>query len=325
MKKIILYSVLLLSSLTACKKDADIFIPDAIQPINQDTTWVNAITATMPVQALRNAIQIPYVSDSIAFTSGSITTLNAGSGLKFAFNQSSFVDTNGTPINTGSIKVNSLLIKKKGDMIRANMPSSNNTVLLATEGLVYAQFSTNGNNVSFRQGGAAMISFADSTPQQPIQLYFNNNTNTAGFPNWIANTDSVYNIASYTNLNYQWYSNKMGWANVNTLVQSSSNTVAIQVILPTNFTNANTTAYLVYNSFNAVMPMEGKRSLKKFVSSNIPTGQTVKLIVLSKQGNDYYIGSENYTITGNANGILSVYINPTLSNLSGVLQLLQTL
>ena len=103
--------------------------------------------------------------------------------------------------------------------------------------------------------------------------------------------------------------------------------VKIQTELPAHFTNANTSVYLVFNEMRTVVGMYGEPTVKKFISGKVPVGKPITIVVISKQGNDYYLGKQisnsGLNVTGNSNQ--SVPITPIKTGLADIKAYLGTL
>lgn len=113
--------------LHACKKDVDVFVPDPGQMNGPDTTWQNTITAAMPVSVLKNNLaQEPVYVDSIN-VNASIASVTTPFGIQVNFPPNCCATAAGQPV-TGRVQVELKVIKKKGDMIRLNKPSTHQPI-----------------------------------------------------------------------------------------------------------------------------------------------------------------------------------------------------
>ena len=73
--------------------------------------------------------------------------------------------------------------------------------------------------------------------------------------------------------------------------------------------------------------MYGNATLRRFMSAKVPVNQPVTVVVVSRQGDDYYLGHETTTTSTSvaASGIQSVAITPVKKTLDEVKQYLAAL
>ena len=136
--KIKVYILVLLAGclcLNACQKNIDIFVPDAGQQNAPDTSWYSTITSSMPVTALKNILlQQPY-EDTITVNANAVS-ISTPLGIQLNFPPNCCVTASGQAV-TGKVQVEVLSVKKKGDMIRMDRPSTYNDSLMNGRGDLY--------------------------------------------------------------------------------------------------------------------------------------------------------------------------------------------
>jgi hypothetical protein len=74
----------------------------------------------------------------------------------------------------------------------------------------------------------------------------------------------------------------------------------MDVILPPNFTNNNTSVYAVLKNEKTIVHLNGNPASKTFFAINIPTNKTLFLVSLTKIGEDLYLGTKEITPTQNS-------------------------
>lgn len=327
MKKFILGNALLLAIvlLCSCQKDIDQFVPEPNQPVGPDSTWYATLNLGLPVMQLKQSLVLPFLQDSFVLNPGTVGAANLSSSLVCTIPFGTLVTATGNIAN-GVVQVASRLVKKKGDFIRMDLPgTSNNGLVLESGGSCFIQFRWNDSLLQVASGRNYQIKYPVSYHLANPQLYglsgqLNNN-------NWTGISDSSLNTVDYLGQSatqqYQLFTNQQQWIGVYDTIQTGNSSQRIQAILPSNYTNGNTVAYLLIDQLNAVIPMIADYDVKQFYSPVINPGQTGKLVVISKQGNDYFLGYQ--TFTGNNNGTQGVTVTPTLSSLAEILAYLDTL
>jgi hypothetical protein len=308
--------------LSACQKDVDVFIPDAGQNNGPDLKWATTITDTMPVSTLRKNLLIESHSDSFE-VSANIATVNSSTGITCVFPPNSCVSDAGAAV-TGKVKLELLLIKKKGDMIRMDKPTISNNKMLVSGGEVFIKISQNGHELKLAPGIKISVKFSDTPLETGMKLFYGDTSN-GGF-NWTAFDTSYHLNFSTQPDSYQFYSDKLHWLNCD-YIFNATNLVKVADSLPENFTNVNSTSYIVFNTLRSVLPLNGDPVTKKFISTNLAAGLQATVVVISRQGNDYYLGHEGL-VTGvsiNTSGVQQVRVTPVKKSLADIQAYLSTL
>lgn len=310
--------------LSACQKNTDIFVPDPGQLNGPDTTWQSSVTATMPVSKLKASLLIePYI-DSI-FVTGNIASVLTPSGLQVTFPPNSCVNNAGQFI-TGRVQVELMLIKKKGDMIRLSRPTTSNDSLLVSAGEIFIRLKKDGQAVQLAPGVKINIRYVDIPTNLLMKFFAGDETNTERF-NWRPNPDLANNFINIGTQAYEIYTNHLHWINV-AYVFDLNSTAKVNVVagLAPYFTNANTVAFTVFKDFRSVAGMYGNINTRKFSTGKLPVGKAITVVVISKQGNDYFLGYES-TVTQIAAGNTSqtIPVKPIKKSLPEILAYLSTL
>ena len=312
--------------LNACQKDIDIFVPDAGQLNGPDTSWQNTVTATMPVSILKNNLLLVPYHDSITVnaTTASVVT---PFGMQVNFPPNCCVTAAGQQV-TGKVLVEIMIIKKKGDMIRLNKPSSYNDSMLVTAGQVFIQLKKDGQILQLAPGVRINIRYSDLPVNPQMRFFIGDETNTQHF-NWLPTpTPSLDTIIMGTQ-NYELYTKRQRWISIATLFDANISTPRINIsadIAP-YFTNANTVAFTVFKDLRSVVAMPGNLNTRKFTSGKLPVGKQVTVVVISRQGDDYYLGYESaVTQTPGSNSLTQlVRVVPIKKSLPHILAYLSSL
>ncbi len=311
--------------LTACQKNIDIFIPDPGQNNGPDTAWQSTITATSPVSILKNNLLDNVYLDSIEVNASTATVITPG-GIIVTFPPFACTNTGGQPV-TGKVDVEIQVVKKKGDMIRMNKPSTYNDSLLVTAGQIFITLRKNGLLVLLAPNVRISIHYVDLPVNQQMKFFAGDESNTQNF-NWLPNPDTAINKVFYGSQAYEIYTNRLRWISVAYPVNvNSTASVNITADMAAYFTNANTVAFTVFKDLRSVVAMRANLNTRKFISGKLPLGQQVTVVVISKQGNDYYLGHQTAVTQAvtTSPAMQQVPVVPIKKSLSEILSYLSTL
>ncbi len=312
--------------LSACNKDSDVFVPDPGQVTGPDTNWVANITASMPVSVLQNNLLLETFKDSIEVNS-SIAVVNSASGLICTFPPNCCQKSNGTDV-TGKVYLELLLIRNKGDMIRMAKPTTSNGRILVSGGEFFIKMKKDGEELHLKPGILFQVKYSDPFPSPLMKVFYGDESNPNQF-NWTADSLGSASQVIAGNQFYQLYSKSLRWVNCDYFYDTTGGSarIKVQTELPLHFTNTNTSVYMVFNDMKTVVNMYGELSVRKFVSGKVPVNKAVTIVVISKQGNDYYLGKQTTTTGLNviANGNQNVKITPLKTPLPDIKTYLGTL
>ena len=309
--------------LTACQKNTDIFVPDPGQTNGPDTSWHTTITAAMPVSILKNNL-LPQIYVDSFIVSANIATVITPSGLQVIFSPNCCVNSIGQPI-TGRVQVEIVLVKKKGDMIRLNLPSTYNDSLLVAAGHIFIKLIKNGQPVQLAPTATINIRYIDLPTNAAMTFFVGDETNPQRF-NWLANPNAANNIVIAGTQAYEIYTNRLRWISIAYVFNfNTAAKVNIAAALPAYFTNANTIAFTVLKDLRSVVAMHGDLSTRKFISSKIPVGKFITVVVISKQGDDYYLGHETSVAQTSGTNSQLVQVMPIKKSIAEILSYLSSL
>ncbi|UEG50587.1 hypothetical protein LK994_03765 [Ferruginibacter lapsinanis] len=331
MRKILYLSVLLFGGLifNGCTKDSDIFTPDPGQITGPDDTWYTTVTAAMPVNLLRNSLTFTADKDSFDIVNTNYTVAFA-SGLECTFPGSPFVDNNGI-VTTGKVQLESYLLKKKGDLIRMSKPTVSNNRMLISGGSVFIQAKKDGVKLKLGTDKKIKLHYTnDAYISSAMKLFNPDDVNPdPQLFNWLQCSDTLNGNNKVVPFSggYDIYTNRLQWLNCNYFYNiGASDSVKISLTLPTNFTNANTVSYVISNDEVSVLGMSADVASKKFISSALPGGKSVRVISITKEGNFYYLGHNSFVTNKPSDGrYQNVNINPTRLSLEAIKDFLNNL
>ncbi len=311
--------------LNACQKNIDVFIPDPGQINGPDTGWYSTITASMPVTILTNSLLTEPYQDSI-IVGPNIASVVTPFGLQVNFPANCCTNGAGQPV-TGKIQVELQVVKKKGDMIRLNKPSASNDSVMVTAGEIYIKLKKDTQTLHLAPNVRFNIRYIDLPTNPQMKFFVGDETNPERF-NWLPNPDTANNTVFAGTQSYEIYTNRLRWISV-AYLYDFNNTVKVNISadIASYFTNANTIAFTVFKDLRSVVAMHGNLNTRKFISPKLPVGKQITVVVISKQGNDYYLGYESTITQAAASGSTNqpVHIVPIKKSLPEILAYLATL
>ena len=314
-KRKLFFLLLTVTAFSSCQKDLDLFVPDPNAGF--DSTWYNTISPAMPVSALRTSLLLPIKKDSFEIN-GSTAVVTTGSGLQCSFLPGSLVGASSTPV-TGMIHIETHLLKKKGDMIRMGIPTTSDDRMLVSGGAMFIRLTKNGNELQFTPLGRYYITYSDPAPSPLMKLFDGFETGNSGF-NWLPTQDSLASVSTQNQF-YQLSTNRLHWINCDYFYDTTGQArTVVSAVLPANFTNANSMAFTVFNDIHSVIGMTGNANTKKFSTGKLPVNKPVTIVIISKQGNDYFLGHEQVMTTGVPGTVnfQQVTVTPVISSLDNI-------
>lgn len=313
--------------LNACQKDVDIFVPDPGQLNGPDTSWQNTVTASMPVSILKNNLsQEPVYLDSIN-VNASIASVTTPFGIQVNFPPNCCATSAGQPV-TGKVQVEIMVIKKKGDMIRLNKPSTWNDDMLVTAGQIFIQLKKEGQILQLAPGVRINIRYLDLPINTQMKFFIGDETNAQHF-NWLPTQTPSLDTIIMGSQNYEIYTKQQRWISLATLFDANitSPKVKLSAVIAPYFTNVNTVAFTVFKDVRSVVGMQPDLTTRKFITGKLPVGKQVTVVVISKQAGDYYLGYESAVTQIPAANVLiqHVPVVPIKKSLPEILAYLSTL
>lgn len=308
----------------ACQKGSDIFVPDPGQSNTADTVWSNPIATSAAVFSLQNVLKTEPLRDSFEITANT-SILTTSNGVQCTFPARCFVNSAGLAV-TGKVYADILLIKKKGDMILMNKPTISNGNLLVSGGEIFISLKKDGKELQLAPNSKIYLRYSDFPTNPQMKLFYGDESNPGQF-NWLPNTnssDSLF-VGQQT---YEIATSHLRWINCDYFYDTTGITRSVvSATLPSNYTNANTTSFLVFKDFRSVVGMYADVPQKRFITGKVPNGKVAVIVAISKQGNDYFLGKETITTGVNIStaNIQNVLLKPVKTSLADIKLFLSTL
>lgn len=290
-KTFILVLITAAFTLNACEKNTDIFVPDPGQLNGPDTTWQNTVSPSMPVVSLKTELlKAPYL-DTITVSAATVSLLTPF-GVQVTFPPNCCINGSGQVV-TGKVDVEIQVVKKKGDMIRLDKPSTSNDSLLVTAGQIFIKLKKDGQALQLAPNARILVRYVDLPVNQQMNFFVGDETNPTHF-NWLPNPDPANNTVSVSTQAYEILTNRLRWISLSQVYDLSTVAkVKVSADIAAYFTNSNTLSFAVFKDLRSVVAMPGDLSSRKFTSTKLPVGKQITVVVISKQGNDYYLGYES--------------------------------
>lgn len=309
--------------LNSCQRDLDYIVqnPNA----GPDTTWVNTPDSSMPVGQLQNALLLQTRTDSFTLNAGTAITVDLSSGLRAAVTAGALWNDSSLPA-FGLIHARSLLLTRKGDFIRMGITTSESDRALETGGAYFLRFQKDQEELHVSQGRQIIGIFDAPATFQDMSVYSGSATTIPLMFDWSREQDSLNNFVVAPGQSYSVYSNKLNWISASRPAASiQQNTTRIALDLPSNYTNQNSKAYIVLNNKLCIVPMPGNASLRQFISYPVLSGEQATVVVISRQGNDYFMGTQQITTNPVTTGTQLVSVTPTITTLNNMITFLNSL
>ena len=325
--KIILFHFVLLALLfTSCHKDTDLFIPDTTS-IGLDTSWISTVTEQAPVSDVKRLLSKEKFLDSVDATAGG--TFQTSEGLTIIVLPQSLLLSSGQ-LATGKIYIETILVKQRGDMVRLDKPTTSFGRVLISGGEIFIRIRKENEELHLAPGKGIYIRYSDPAPTRLMKLFYGDESNPGRF-NWISASGNQTSGGGVDTAGspsgYQLFSTQLRWINCDYFADSSGTRVNVTASLSAEYTNANTSVYLVFKEINSVAGMYGDAVSKKFTSPRIPSSKSAVVVSITKKGtNSYYLGHESI-ITGQTsnNGIQTVILKPQPTSITDIKGYLSTL
>ena len=340
----ILASLLLLGS-QSCGKDTDTFIPmNTTTTVKSDTSWQDdllkltdissSVVPLLNIEKLMADIAADPIQREMNAERGGILTTPDNVTVEFPAN--SCVTQTNRPC-TGALKVEILVLRKKGEFLLNNVPTVSLGKQLISGGAVLVKVSQNGEEMKLARNTLYKIRFLPTGAVDTEMKLFDGKQ--AGRFNFLwtpilpiaPNTQPQLNIwrdssQGRTTFGYDLVLDRFNWINCDKFNGDSTTlTNKFCAALADSFTNQNTSVFVVFKEINSVVNLIGDGKVRQFcVPANyrgLPIGKLVTLISISSIKDRIYIGKKDATISANA----SIRLEPTLTTKEAAKEIIKNL
>jgi len=326
MKKVLL-SCILLVYLSSCNKEySEQFVAYNNNALNSDTAWMASAAARDGANIVVPALLAAPMIDSFDAVAGG--EIRFPDNITITFPPHACMPMGSVTVS-GKIKVELTYLKKKGDFIRYAKPTTSYDYLLQTGGSFNVGLSQNGNPILLAPGIAYKIKYRNTAPSNDMKFFYEELwlTSTDSSATWALGSGNQGNVNTWQQFDtasqsiirgYEMTSTKQRWVNCDYFNDTSQPYTRMNVSLPINYTNANTSIYAVFKNKNIIAGLKSDFVSKTFYLPRIPINSEIILVSISKIGNDYYLGKKD--ITANNSNLISVSPEPkSLGDISNFL------
>lgn len=289
-----------LGLLTGCKQDVDVFIPRE----GPDPNAVGDIGRFFQkaAQDLQSQVYVTSNDQNTLIQTSKGTQIHCPAGL--------FVNQNGVVVN-GDVELEVLEIFTKSEMIRLNrFPVSSDKKVLDSGGELFLRATQGGEELQLAGDKKMRIETTAPDAVSEMELFYGVNLNDPLAPDndffaW-EEADGDPNIWNNVNA-WEWFDSlgndwkfgyvfettQLGWLNIDRFLKEPGlELTQVCLELPDAYDPTNSLALIVFDDLNSVMPLWGDPDQQKFCQINIPVNYSVKLVLISEQGDDNYFYAE---------------------------------
>jgi hypothetical protein len=334
----ILTTLVLIGS-QSCGKDSDEFIPvntkrDTTLTAKKDTAWLEDLTkindiafsVIPPLNIEKLMAELAVASppnDLSAERGGKIVTPD---NVTVEFPANSCVTQNNRPC-TGTLKVEVLVLRKKGEFLLNNVPTISGGKQLISGGATFVKIKQDGEEVKLARNMSYKVKFLPTTTYDEGMKLFegkfegrfkfdwnlisngSSSTITPTIRPWVDTTTQGSRTTGYELL-----LDRFNWINCDKFSNDTATlTNKFCVTLPDSFTNQNCSVFVVFKDINSVISLTGNGATKQFCVPNsyrgLPIGRAVNIISIASINDRIYIGKKEVTISANA----SIPVVPVLT------------
>ena len=313
MKRIFIF-ILLTGLIVSCKKETSSgFVINNNLQIN-DTTWNNSSSTQSLAKEITDDISLTELVDTLMVSNVGFDDddkIFNNDKYRVSIPKNSLVNsiTNKTFIK-GAVKIKMQATTTKGNFIRNFCTSFVNGHQNQSVGFFNVRLFYNDTLMNIKAGSYIHLLVKDSliNPNSRYVSIFKGNGYDITDDNfkWSMDSSSYRNLAywdmpgSNNHIGYDIKLSKLGWVSLlapDNAVPNPNN--KINVYMPVNFTNKNTVVYAVQNGTKNVSRLNADFPTRTFSLANLPFGQNVTLVSISKIDNQYYLGYSTVNYSSN--------------------------
>ncbi len=289
--KFYIFLLIGITALTGCEKSFENFSPTPT-PAANDTIWSVTNTAQLSINELHQSLSLSSLSDSFNLVTGG--SVHFSGNIRMEIPAAAFTN-NGATVD-GKAVLELQLLQKKGDLIRLRRPTTSNGYLLQSGGVLNVSVKKNGQALQLLPNKALQIFFDDAQPTALMRGFYGVSPATGSFDNfnWVPASDSSLRVLP-TATGYQVITNRLQWINCDFFSDTAALKSRTVLSMPRDFTNANTSAFIVFKNIRAVMQFNADAVNRIWKTEKVPVGKEVLYVTITKKGDEYWLGTENAT------------------------------
>ena len=281
----------------SCGKDIDLFIPRSNQEIG-DVSRLKSRLAEDLAGEISYVVSVPCTGNKIFEVDKDLVVVIPPD----------FVDLNQYPCTNGSFDIHITACDTKGEILVAGIPTLSEGKLLESRIEVNLQIFHGSSLVKLAHGKQISLKVNDPDPRERMELFYGNDENSE----WLQADNDPADWANVENaqwffqdsasviegFGYSLFSDSTDWINVDVFFEIPQEQLTdVCVELPEEFTNKNTSVYMVFDRYNSILSMYGNADAEKFCEpyGSAPLGFDVTFIVISEMGENLYLFARKST------------------------------
>ena len=299
-----------LGAFTSCTKEVSgEFNAYPNNPLN-DTVWATTLKATDAVNIMINEL-MPATERFTINLEDSESEIKVGKAdsCLITFGRGIFTSIeNGvvTPVKPeGSAVVQVFWIKRTGDLIKSMRSTKSSNVLTELGVGLFVSVTKDGKELSIANGEKYRVRVIEtgSAPKNTMRKFNAVESNPAPASNvtdpnfnWVPDSDASV-------INFYWPPNKppyydmsltaLRWASAQREVDiNTSSKCRLTAYFGPNYTNKNTNVFAYYTKQKTVVKLDFDYASRTFRTDMLPVGAEIKIVSLTKIGNNYYLGEK---------------------------------
>lgn len=310
-----IFTLILVLATASCRQDKAEFIPiDTITIVESDTTWDNDLLSksnlstnllpTLSIEKLVSQLSAePKFDTCNAERGGTITVPN---NVTVTIPPSACVNAQNRACS-GKLDVEILVLRKKGDFITYNLPTSSGGKQLISGGVVSVRVRQNGQEVKLANNKTIKVRYLMTEPDNQMQLFEGKIDGRFNF-DWVpipisGQTSARSSVTPWADSTqrrgYDMVLDRFGLINCDKFAgDSTSFNNKFMVSLPETFTNLNTSVYVAFKEMNSVLSLVGNSQARAFIPTGrgLPVGKVVTVVVMGFVREKFYFAKQEVTV-----------------------------
>lgn len=244
-------------------------------------------------------------------TAGQFQQIVGEKGTTISFYANSFKKKDGTILTNGSVKIVLQEMLTGPEMILAGKSTTSDGKLLVSGGQIYIKAYLGSEELRVNQAAKPLISIPTEMTGD-MKLFVGSvkeKDSVAGdtIINWQQDTTTVRRRqdSSGVKIFNEFECDSFRFINCDYFYSDPNPKTDVKITVPTGFVDSNTQVMVFFPSINSVARVyQFENSGNYFILNNgyqVPVGMQAKIVVISKQGNQYYFQVKTVTISANIN------------------------
>ena len=308
MKNILITAVAaLMMIVTGCQKTIDEFSQEEVSL--PDVLWVDQTDSTTEAARMFNTMQPSILTHDLAYDGEDDMRAEINENIEIEIPARAF-EMNGSLVLRLNIKLEILILLKKGEWIRAGKTTAaNNGRLLESHGIILARAWYNNTPIHIRQGIYLKFRYRYAGANADMKYYIPG-LNDAFVPpfhfNWMPSElgkVTVVEIPRTSNTDpaktgYMVESKRLGWMAVAKPAKVPERSAIVTVSLPNGFQNRNTQIYLLFMKHASLVSLHPDANNRLWYRRMVPVETPFMVVTITRHEGRYFLGLARTTENG---------------------------